>query len=71
MEEKERLLKDALAKQEDYRNALSQINIRLANTEAQLKEIKHTPMEARNLDEHIQELKVGIFHLPRGVFHKD
>eukprot|EP00057_Strongylocentrotus_purpuratus_P008433 XP_011662907.1 PREDICTED: nesprin-1 isoform X2 [Strongylocentrotus purpuratus] len=57
MEEKERLLKDALAKQEDYRNALSQINIRLANTEAQLKEIKHTPMEARNLDEHIQELK--------------
>ena len=65
MEEKQRLLEEALARQEDYEGALSQINIRLANTEAQLREIMDTPQEARNLDEHIKELKVSnyCFHI--------
>ncbi|XP_022095690.1 nesprin-1-like isoform X2 [Acanthaster planci] len=51
MEEKQRMLRDALARQEDYHNALSELNIQLEAAEQKLKGI-----DQQDLDEGIATL---------------
>ncbi len=56
MEEKQRRLREALAKQQEYQNALAQVNIRLDNAETRLDD----PAVEQSLPEQIDNIKVRI-----------
>ena len=60
MEEKQRRLREALAKQQEYQNALAQVNIRIDNAETSLED----PAMEQSLQEQIDNTKVsGVIHL--------
>ena len=69
MEEKQRRLREALAKQQEYQNALAQVNIRLDNAETSLED----PAMEQSLPEQIDNIKVSGIHLlvlDLAVFHR-
>ena len=56
MEDKQRRLREALAKQQDYQNALAHVNIRIDNAEVQLED---PALLEQSLQEQIDSVKVS------------